>query len=65
MHRCLTYLFLMILGTTALAQEVEMAEGFRADGKIYVVIAVILILLAGLFVYIFRIERKLKKLEKQ
>jgi len=65
MHRCLTYLFLMLPGTTALAQEAEMAEGFRAEGKIYVVLGVILILLAGLFVYIFRIERKLKKLEKK
>ena len=47
------------------AQEVEMATGFRAQGKIFVVVAVILIILIGLFVYLFRLEKKLKKLEKE
>lgn len=47
-----------------LGQEVEMSDQFRADGKIYVVVGVILILLIGLFIYLFRIERKVKELEK-
>lgn len=49
----------------AKAQEVEMADGFRAEGKIYIVVGVILIILIGLFVYLFRIERKVKKLEQE
>lgn len=43
--------------------QIPMADTFRSDGKIYVVLAVILILLAGLFIYLFRIDKKLKKLE--
>lgn len=45
--------------------EVEMADQFRADGKIYVVIAVISLILAGLFVYLFRLDRKITDLEKR
>ena len=47
------------------AQDVEMADSFRGEGKIYVVVGVMLILLIGLFIYLFRIERKVKKLEKE
>jgi CcmD family protein len=47
------------------AQKVEMADRFRADGKIYVVIAVVLIILSGLFVYVTSLDRKINKLEKE
>ena len=46
-------------------QKVEMADKFRADGKIYVVVAVILVILGGMFFYLYRIETKVKKLEKE
>ncbi len=52
------------LFTDALAQDAEMADAFRADGKIYVVVAIILIVLAGLITYLFMLDRKLQKLEK-
>jgi CcmD family protein len=45
--------------------DIEMADQFRADGKIYVVIAVVSIILAGLFVYLFRLDRKLTNLENR
>lgn len=45
--------------------RVEMAEGMRSSGKIYVVIAVILTIFAGIIFYLIRLERKLNKLEKQ
>ena len=48
----------------AWAQNAEMADAFRAEGKIYVVVAVILIVLVGLFVYLFMLDRKLSKLER-
>jgi CcmD family protein len=54
--------FLIPMG--AHAQEVEMADQFRAEGKIYVVIAVFAIILAGLFVYLFSLDRKIGKLEQ-
>jgi CcmD family protein len=43
---------------------VEMADSFRADGKIYVVVAVVAVILFGIFFYLFRTERKLDKIEK-
>ncbi len=44
---------------------VEMADKFRADGKIYVVVAVLLLILVSLFVYLFFIEKRIKSLEKK
>ena len=40
--------------------QVEMADAFRSDGKIYVVVLVALIILVGIFFYLFRIEGKIK-----
>lgn len=45
--------------------QIPMADVFRSEGKIYVVLAVILILLAGFFIYLFRIDNKLKRLERE
>ena len=44
--------------------QVEMATGLRSDGKIYVVILVLSIVLAGLFFFLISIDRRLKNLEK-
>jgi protein-S-isoprenylcysteine O-methyltransferase Ste14 len=57
-------LVLMALSLSANAQsDVPMADGLRSEGKIYVVVAIILIVLAGLIVYLFLMDRKVKKLE--
>lgn len=45
-------------------QQVEMADSFRADGKIYVLVAVIGLILGGLLTYAVLIDRKVSKLEK-
>jgi CcmD family protein len=34
-------------------------------GKIFVVVAVLAVIMAGLFVYLFLIDRKVRKIEKQ
>ncbi|ABG60484.1 hypothetical protein CHU_3244 [Cytophaga hutchinsonii ATCC 33406] len=47
------------------ADSVEMADKFRADGKIYVVVTVVAIILAGLFVYMIMLDKKIGKLEKE
>ena len=47
------------------AKPVEMADKFRADGKIYVVIAVVIIILLGLVWYVARLDRKIGKFEKE
>lgn len=52
-------------GDATTTSQVEMADAFRADGKIYVVVAIVIIVLAGLFVYLFLMDRKLKRLEDQ
>ena len=49
------------------AQEktnVEMADTMRSNGKIYVVVAVILTIFAGIIIYLVRLDRKLSRLEK-
>jgi CcmD family protein len=46
-------------------QDVEMADVMRSSGKIYVVIGTIVIVFAGLAVYLFSIDRRLKKIEKE
>lgn len=45
--------------------EVEMADTLRQDGKIYVVVVVLLTVLVGLIIYLIMIDRKVGKLEKQ
>ena len=61
------FLLLLLLSFTASAQasDIEMADQFRADGKIYVVIAVVSVVLMELFAYLFRLERKVTDLEKR
>ena len=46
------------------ADTAEMADAFRADGKIYVVVAVISIVFIGLAFWLFRLDRKISRLEK-
>lgn len=48
-----------------LLQDVEMADTFRKDGKIWVVVAVIAVSFIGLFAYLFSMDRKLTKIEKK
>ena len=65
----LSVLFLLLLSfVTCFAQGeagVEMADTMRSEGKIYVVIVTIVIIFAGLSVYLFSIDRRLKKIEKE
>ncbi len=60
-------LVLTLIANTVYAQRptVEMADTMRANGKIYVVVAVVGIIFAGIVVYLIAIDRKLRKLEKQ
>ena len=40
-------------------------ELMRSNGKIYVVVAVCLTILIGLFIYVFSVDRKISKIEKE
>lgn len=46
-------------------QEVAMADGLRSEGKIYVVVVVFLLILSGLFLYLFKIEKKIDRLNNK
>jgi uncharacterized membrane protein len=43
---------------------VDMADTMRSNGKIYVVIIIILTIFAGLIFYLIRIDNKITKIEK-
>ncbi|WP_460686859.1 CcmD family protein [Niabella aquatica] len=55
------FVFLLFLPVMAFAQAKESL--MYSSGRIYVVVAVMLIILLGLILYLIRIERKVKKLE--
>jgi CcmD family protein len=46
-------------------EKPQMAGLMRSNGKIYVVVAVLLIILTGLFIYLINLDRKLSRLEKE
>lgn len=55
----------LLLGCATFAQDkVEMADSMRSNGKIYVVVAVCLTILIGLFIYVFTVDRKISRFEK-
>lgn len=58
----LSILFSML----AQAQDstIEMADVMRENGKIYVVVAVVLAILIGLFLYLIRLDKKISNIEK-
>ena len=43
----------------------EQATGLRADGKIYVVIAILVTILLGFAVYVIRLDRKITRMENK
>ena len=57
--------FTLLLSTALFSQELEMADQMRSEGKIYVVVGVLLIILIGLLLYLVSIDKKLGKLEKE
>lgn len=50
--------------STHVAGTDPVATGLRANGKIYVVLAVALTILIGLIIYLVSLDRKISKLEK-
>lgn len=60
-------LVLIFISATGNAQgdNVEMAEAMAESGKIYVVVAVVLIIFAGIIIYLINLDQKIGKIEKQ
>jgi len=42
-----------------------MADTLRSEGKIYVVVVIMLVIFAGIVAYLFSIDRKVTRLEKR
>ena len=67
MKKAVSLVLILLTGLCAFAQAdnrtVQMADTMRSNGKIYVVVAVILTIFAGLIIYLVRIDRKITRLE--
>jgi hypothetical protein len=61
----LTLLYLPQMLFAQAADHVEMADKLRADGKIWVVVAVVAIVLAGILINMLRLDSKVSKIEKE
>ena len=48
-----------------LLQNVAMADGLRSEGKIYIVVFVLLIILFALFFYLLRIDKKIDSIKNK
>ena len=66
MKKILALFTLLFISSFLFAQDasVEMADKFRSSGKIYVVVAVMALLFIAFIIYLFTIDKRLKKLEK-
>lgn len=72
MIRCKKIFFLLALFVLSISvwgqdgsQPVQMADTMRSNGRIYVVVAVMLTILIGLVLYIVRLDRKISRMEKE
>jgi len=45
--------------------DIEMADQLRRDGKIYIVVGCVLVVLAGMVFYLISIDKKVSRLEKE
>ena len=70
MKNKLTTLMALLFTFSGQAQDAVIANEstasvMRSNGKIYVVVAVVLTILFGLIAYVIRLDRKITKLEKE
>ena len=47
------------------AKTEDPTDFMRSEGKLYVVMAVVVTILVGLFIYLVNLDRKIKQLEKK
>jgi hypothetical protein len=65
--RCGLLVFMSMLSVSLFAQAAatEPENMFTANGKLGVVIAVVVTILAGLFLYLISLDKKISRLEKK
>lgn len=69
LKKIISLLFLFVISITVWGQTgnapAQMADTMRSNGRIFVVVAVMLTILIGLILYLIRLDRKISKLEKE
>jgi hypothetical protein len=67
MRTILTLILSLISTVSVWAQgnDIEMAEMMRSDGKIYIVIGVLMIIFIGFIFYLIRLDSRITKMEKE
>lgn len=65
LNKAVTLLIVFCFPLLASAQDVEMADTMRSNGKIYVLVAIALVILVGLVGYLISIDKKVSGLEKR
>lgn len=66
--RIISFITLFLLPFQIFSQngnDVEMADPLRSNGKIYVVVVGLVIILTGLIILLLRIEKSLRQLENR
>ncbi len=58
-------LLFVIAPVWLMAQPIEMADTLRSEGKIYVVVAILVVIFAGLIGYLLLLDRKITRIEKK
>lgn len=68
MFKKMLNIVIMMIGCITVHAQSSNAEAMslmRSNGKIYVVVAVVVTILLGLFLYLYNLDRKITKLEKK
>ena len=66
MSKFLSTLFFCLMSVISFSQstkEVTSMDIMRSNGKIYVVVTVVLVILLGLFFYVWRLDKKITAIE--
>lgn len=61
----LVFLAGLFVSPDLFAQNAEMADVMRSEGKIYVVVSILVLILAGLVTYLFLLDRRISGIEKK
>ena len=60
-----TFMFTLFTSVTMAQSDIAMADVMRSNGKIYVVVAVLVIIFIALVAYLISLDRKVSKLERE
>lgn len=67
MSKLFTSIFFLLISIFSFSQEVvpnSSMDVMKSNGKIYVVVAVVLTILIGLYLYVWRLDKKISALEQ-